>query len=119
MILGKKNLAATAVVLVIIGGGVLAVNPSLAAKLPVIGSIFQQVGKEAVYSGEYKNSEQIKPKETSCLSAENQGIKLTASEVYCDGFSVYVTMQMQSEQIDFPRKQNESASKPDMDFRSK
>ena len=50
------------------------------------------------------NSEQIKPKETSCLSAENQGIKLTASEVYCDGFSVYVTMQMQSEQIDFSKE---------------
>ena len=58
--IGKEKLAATAVVLVIIGGGVLAVNPSLAAKLPLIGSIFQQVEKEAVYSGEYKNSEQIK-----------------------------------------------------------
>lgn len=102
--IGKEKLAATAVVLVIIGGGVLAVNPSLAAKLPLIGSIFQQVEKEAVYSGEYKNSEQIKPEETSCLSAENQGIKLTASEVYCDGFSVYVTMQMQSEQIDFSKE---------------
>ena len=79
-------------------------NPSLAAKLPLIGSIFQQVEKEAVYSGEYKNSEQIKPEETSCLSAENQGIKLTASEVYCDGFSVYVTMQMQSEQIYFSKE---------------
>lgn len=56
-----KRVAVAATVLVIIGGGVLAVNPSLAANLPVIGSIFQQVGKEAVYSGEYKNSEQIKP----------------------------------------------------------
>ena len=99
-----KRVAVAATVLVIIGGGVLAVNPSLAAKLPLIGSIFQQVEKEAVYSGEYKNSEQIKPEETSWLSAENQGIKLTASEVYCDGFSVYVTMQMQGADMDFSKE---------------
>lgn len=99
-----KRVAVAATVLVIIGGGVLAVNPSLAAKLPVIGSIFQQVGKEAVYSGEYTDSKKIIPEKTGSLSAESQGIKLTASEVYCDGFSVYVTMQMQGADMDFSKE---------------
>ena len=100
-----KKLAGIAAVFAVVCG-VLAVNPSLAAKLPVIGNIFQQVEKEAVYSGEYTNSKKIIPEKTGGLSAESQGIKLTASEVYCDGFSVYVTMQMECEQTDFSKEGN-------------
>lgn len=98
-----KKLAAAAAVFAVICG-VLVVNPSLAAKLPIVGSIFQQVEKEAVYSGEYTDSKKIIPEKTGSLSAESQGIKLTASEVYCDGFSVYVTMQMQGADMDFSKE---------------
>lgn len=100
---GWKKLAAAAAVFAVICG-VLVVNPSLAAKLPIVGSIFQQVEKEAVYSGEYTDSKKIIPEKTGSLSAESQGIKLTASEVYCDGFSVYVTMQMQGADMDFSKE---------------
>ena len=99
-----KHLAVAACVVILICGSVLAVNPSLAANLPILGTIFQKVEKGVIYSGEYKDAKKITQEKENHLSAQSQGIKLTASEVYCDGFSVYVTMQMQSEKIDFSKE---------------
>lgn len=101
-----KRLAVAACVVILICGSVLAVNPSLAANLPILGTIFQKVEKGVIYSGEYKDAKKITQEKENHLSAQSQGIKLTASEVYCDGFSVYVTMKMQAEQMDFSKEGN-------------
>lgn len=101
-----KRVAAAAAVFVVLCGGVLAVDPSLAANLPIVRNIFFKVEKKAVYSGEYKDAQVIVPEKESRLYAQSQGIQMTASEVYCDGFSVYVTMQMQAEQYEFSKEQN-------------
>ena len=101
-----KHLAVAACVVILICGSVLAVNPSLAANLPILGTIFQKVEKGVIYSGEYKDAKKITQEKENHLSAQSQGIKLTASEVYCDGFSVYVTMKMQAEQMDFSKEGN-------------
>lgn len=67
---------------------------------------FSKVEKGVIYSGEYKDAKKITQEKENHLSAQSQGIKLTASEVYCDGFSVYVTMKMQAEQMDFSKEGN-------------
>ena len=105
-----------ACVVLLICGSVLAVNPSLAANLPILGTIFQKVEKGVIYSGEYKDAKKITQEKENHLSAQSQGIKLTASEVYCDGFSVYVTMKMQAEQMDFSKEGNRICVKTQYSF---
>lgn len=54
-----KHLAVAACVVILICGSVLAVNPSLAANLPILGTIFQKVEKGVIYSGEYKDAKRL------------------------------------------------------------
>lgn len=91
---------------VITAGSVFCVsNPTLAAKIPIIGNIFKQVEKNVSYSGSYNNKQTLVKDDTKDekLIAEDQGIKLTASEVYSDGFSVFVTIKMDSKDYDFSK----------------
>lgn len=64
-----------ACVVILICGSVLAVNPSLAANLPILGTIFQKVEKGVIYSGEYKDAKKITQEKENHLSAQSQGIK--------------------------------------------
>ena len=117
-------LASTAAVLAI-GTGVLIANPVLAAKIPIIGKIFERVEDRVTYSGDFKDkadvltvepeatrvvdvttapadeSDAAKPEEAAgtvnaTYSVEDRGVTFTASEVYCDGHSLYLTAKVES-----------------------
>lgn len=105
--IGKGTAAAVAAV--IIGIGVLGYfNPALAAKIPLIGKIFEKVADDVTYSGDYTNKEIVLTNEdhagnldTADYSVSDKGITLTASEVYCDGYSIFLTVNIEAEEADF------------------
>lgn len=106
-IIGKS--AAAAVAAAVIGiGGLGYFNPALAAKIPLIGKIFEKVEDDVTYSGDYTENSTVLTKEdhagnldTQEYSASDQGITLTASEVYCDGYSIFLTVNIEAEDADF------------------
>ncbi|KAI4446708.1 hypothetical protein C823_001226 [Eubacterium plexicaudatum ASF492] len=103
-----KGAAAAAAAAVIGTLGLGYFNPVLAAKIPLIGKIFEKVEDDATYSGNYTDKKTVLTKEdhtgkpdTSDYSVSDQGITLTASEVYCDGYSIFLTVNIESEDADF------------------
>ncbi len=101
--------AAAAVAAAVIGiGGLGYFNPVLAAKIPLIGKIFEKVEDDARYSGDYTDKKTVLTNEdpagnldTSDYTVSDQGITLTASEAYCDGYSIFLTVNIASENADF------------------
>ncbi len=107
---GKIGMAvAAAVAAVVIGiGGLGYLNPVLAAKIPLIGKIFEEVEDDATYSGDYMDKKTVLTNEdhagkldTSDYTISDKGITLTASEVYCDGYSIFLTVNIEAEEADF------------------
>ncbi len=103
-----KVVAAAAVVTILGIGGLGYFNPVVAAKIPLIGKIFEQVEEEVVYFGDYTDKKTILTNEnpagtldTSNYSASDKGITLTASEIYCDGYSIFLTVNIEAEEADF------------------
>ena len=89
-------------------------NPVMASKLPLLGDIFAQVEKDISFSGDYSHKAQkLVPEENTvndpgaeggekelevsaqAYSASDRDITLTASEVYCDGTSLFITVAME------------------------
>lgn len=105
--MGKVAAAAVAAVVIgILGLGYL--NPALAAKLPLIGKIFEKVEEDVTYSGDYTDKGTVLTNEDSAgnlntqdYSVSDSGITLTASEVYCDGYSIFLTVNIEAEEADF------------------
>ncbi len=105
--IGKAVAAAIAAAVIGIGGlGYF--NPALAAKLPVIGKIFEKIEDEVTYSGDYTDKGTVLTNEdhagnldTSDYSVSDKGITVTASEVYCDGYSIFLTVNIEAEDADF------------------
>ena len=101
--------AAAAVAAAVIGiGGLGYFNPVLAAKIPLIGKIFEKVEDDATYSGDYTDKKTVLTNEdsagnldTSDYTVSDKGISLTASETYCDGYSIFLTVNIESENADF------------------
>lgn len=106
----KKGLTVTAAVL---AGGVLlcASNPALAAKIPIIGAIFDRVEQDVTFSGEYSKKDNVLTAEDESTgmpvntqySVEDNGVTMTASEIYSDGYSIYLTLDVQSESGGFDK----------------
>lgn len=103
-----KMVAAAVSVAVIGTGGLGYFNPVLAAKIPLIGKIFEKVEDDITYSGDYTDKGTVLTNEdyagnldTSDYFVSDQGITLTASEVYCDGYSVFLTVNIESKDADF------------------
>ena len=104
-----KKISAAAIAASVIGiGGLGYFHPVLAAKIPLIGKIFEKVEDRITYSGDYTDKETVLTKENSAgnldsqnYSASDSGIKLTASEVYCDGYSIFLTVNIEAEDADF------------------
>lgn len=88
-------------------------NPAIASKIPIIGNIFEQVEDDVTYAGNYAKKEVLNDKKNTAekvdkkqtqdgiYTAKSQGITITASEVYCDGYSVYLTAKVESEKGGF------------------
>lgn len=71
---------------VIVSIAICAANPALASKLPILGRIFANVERKVVFSGDYSSKAQ-----STYKTAEDNGLKMTASEIYCDGSSAYIS----------------------------
>ena len=103
------NVLAAAVTAAVIGiGGLGYFNPAFAAKIPLIGKIFEKIEDDVTYSGDYSekgtvltNEDHAGSLDTADFTVSDQGITLTASEVYCDGYSVFLTVNIESEDADF------------------
>ena len=109
-IFGKigKGVAAAVAAVVIGIGGLGYFNPVLAAKIPLIGKIFEKIEDDATYSGDYTdkktvltNEDSVGNLDTSDYTVSDKGITLTASEAYCDGYSIFLTVNIESEDADF------------------
>ena len=109
-IFGKigKGVAAAVAAVVIGIGGLGYFNPVLAAKIPLIGKIFEKIEDDATYSGDYTDKKTVLTNEdsagnfdTSDYTVSDKGITLTASEAYCDGYSIFLTVSIESEDADF------------------
>ncbi len=100
---------AAAVAAAVLGvGGLGYFNPVLAAKIPLIGKIFEKVEEDATYSGDFSDKKTVLTNEdaagnldTSDYTVSDKGISLTASEAYCDGYSIFLTVNIESEDADF------------------
>ena len=88
----KGTVAAAAALTV---AGVCVSHPALAAKLPLIGHIFERVQEEQLYPGNF--NEVAEPVREGNVS-ENQGITMTLSEIYSDSRSMYVSAMIESEE---------------------
>ncbi len=105
---GKIEKAAVVAVAVVGIGGLGYFNPALSAKIPLIGRIFEKVEDTIIYSGDYTGKETVLTNEnyvgnldTLDYSVSDKGIILTASEVYCDGYSIFLTVNIEAEEADF------------------
>lgn len=93
-------------------------NPAFAAKLPLVGNIFKMVQEKVLFSGNYsENAESLTAigTEDSQTQEEQQdysvtvdGVTFTASEVYCDGVSVFLTAEVTNENGGFDKIPGES-----------
>ncbi len=105
---GKIEKAAVVAVAVVGIGGLGYFNPALSAKIPLIGRVFEKVEDTIIYSGDYTGKETVLTNEnyvgnldTLDYSVSDKGIILTASEVYCDGYSIFLTVNIEAEEADF------------------
>lgn len=96
-------------------------NPVLAAKLPFIGHIFEELGDEASYTGDYSGvgtqlaggentdpgtsvtaettgEENEKQEATGNYTQTANGMTVTLSEVYCNDVALYLTMELKGEE---------------------
>lgn len=86
-----RGTAAAAAVLALTG--IFASNPTFAAKLPLVGHIFERVQDEQNYPGNFDEvAEPVADKNVS----EDQGIKITLSEIYSDSRAMYVSAMVES-----------------------
>ena len=97
--------AVSAAAVLALGTGFCLTNPVLAAKIPIIGKIFERVEEDVTFSGDYKEKADIltteqdntsEPGDTS-YTVKDQGVEFTASEIYCDGYSIFLTAKIQVE----------------------
>lgn len=101
---GKRwiKAAALATAVLALGTGFCYVNPVLAEKIPIIGKIFEYVEEDITFSGSYKEKGSILTEEEqgtdetadASYTVEDQGVEITASEIYCDGYSVFLTARV-------------------------
>ncbi len=96
--------AAAAAVAVAISGVFCYSYPALAAKIPLIGKIFERVEESVPFSGDYSEKAEtlVTPEDVteSPMMVTDAGIGVTASEVYCDGVSVFLAMQVEVPESD-------------------
>ncbi len=94
----------------------LAANPVLAARIPIIGRIFQIEEEKVSYPGDYSTKAQtlIRPEENTPASQENTetdslyaqtsgGVTFAISQCYADSMSMYLAVSLEA-QDGFPQK---------------
>ena len=92
--------AAAAVAVIAVSGSVFYANPVLAKNIPVIGDVFAKLQKnkentpygekdKTAYGKIADNSESV---QNPGSEAENNGVTVTVSDAYCDGYEMYFTI---------------------------
>lgn len=91
-------------------------NPALAANIPVVGSVFEKIGKSLGFSGDY--ADYAKPLEQENAGTQEtadsgggeeagresayrktvDGVTVTLSEVYCNDQALYLSMLIESQE---------------------
>lgn len=89
----KKNRAIGTIVASLVAVATLGIaNPAVAAKIPIVGSVFESIEKNIHFPGNYSQYA-TSVNET----AYSNGIGITLSEILCDGQSLYVTYIIENE----------------------
>ncbi len=81
-------------------------NPALAAQIPLIGHLFEQIGSDVSYPGDYSGvgtplvpeTETDGGEQAAAYTQSANGMTVTLSEVYCNETALYVTMQLKTEE---------------------
>lgn len=105
----RKKFASAAAAIAVVGVTLCISNPALAAKIPLLGKIFEEVENNIPFSGDYSEKAGIlaqatgeeregDPLASPGIVKSDAGITVTASEVYCDGLSVFLTAQIEVDQ---------------------
>lgn len=96
----RKVWVAAAVAVIAVSGSGLYANPVLAKNIPVIGDVFAKMQENRAkdpYAGKDKTAyEKIEDHsvnvQTPGSEAEDNGVTVTVSDAYCDGYEMYFTM---------------------------
>ena len=96
-----RGMAAAAI---LFAAGVCFTNPALAAKLPLIGHIFEKVQDEMMFPGDF---DEVAEPVTEGNVSESQGVTITLSEIYCDPRAMQVSAVIETKEP-FPDKVKES-----------
>lgn len=97
-------LAAAACVIVVLSG-IFYVNPALAKDIPVLGDVFERLQKlrdtnaypekdKTAYKNIEKHSEPVR---NLTGIAEDAGIRMMVTDAYCDGYDLYFTISLTTE----------------------
>ncbi len=89
----KMTLCISTAAAIVISMTVCVTNPALASRIPIIGRIFANIEKDISFSGDYSSKAQ-----NTCYVASDNGIEMTAKEIYCDGSSVYISFLVKNSQ---------------------
>lgn len=75
------------------------VNPSVAAQMPIVSHVFEQIGESLDFAGDYADlAEQVKEAEKGIESITVDGTTITLSEVYCNETALYLSLVIHSEE---------------------
>lgn len=110
------GVAAAFVLCFCVGMGVPSVAQAM-QDIPVIGKVFQYLYDLEDYDGRYNlNAADAKPlsDKSEMVSAENLGIKVMILEYYCDENSLFLSVQIVSEEPFYEEKENDSEIKEGM-----
>lgn len=89
-VIKRITIAAASISLVFTVG---VINPALAARMPIIGSMFKVIEKNVESPGDYSEYATSLNEVVS-----DNGIKVTLSDILCDGEGLYVTYKIESKE---------------------
>lgn len=106
----KKSFAITAAGIIIALTVGMINNPTAATKIPLIGSVFENIQDRLQISGDYSNyADEVNE------SVYDNGVRIKLSEVYCDGESLYISYLIESD-VPFKYREYPFASDADCDI---
>ena len=110
---GWTKRAGVAAALAVVFSGVCITNPVLAGKIPVIGHVFEKIGQDLGFSGNFtdyakplqdtdievltESGEEISKQEDAYTKTQD-GVTISLSEIYCSEKAMYVSMVISSEE---------------------
>lgn len=109
--IGKKKryrtlgIAAAAACMILALTGVLYANPALAKDIPLIGDVFAKIlemREQSPYPDKDKTAYQSIAEHAESVTsltstAESEGITMSVSDAYCDGYDLYFTFSLQTD----------------------